>query len=107
MKQWFIYPPGFDPPRSMDADYSPMLPVSRWMTDVYPRLQAYPKPPLDIAREENSTSAEANGGGFRPLECRQMAGDVLFLPSRWTHMTINVGETIAIGGQETLYDDAR
>jgi hypothetical protein len=46
-------------------------------------------------------------GGYRPLECRQFAGDVLFLPSRWTHLTVNIGETIAIGGQETLYDDAR
>jgi hypothetical protein len=108
IKQWFIYPPGFDPPHSIDADYSPMLPVSRWINDVYPRLQPYPKPPFAAAANDTNSTAPAEAeGGFRPLECRQLAGDVLFLPSRWTHMTINIGETIAIGGQEALYDDAR
>ena len=109
IKQWFIYPPGFDPPQSIDGNFSPMLPVSRWMEEVYPQLLNYPKPPLNsfISDSQCAPVTEYPIYGFRPLECRQHPGDVLFLPSRWSHMTINIGETIAIGGQESLLDDIR
>ncbi len=45
--------------------------------------------------------------GHRPLECVQQAGDILFIPSMWSHLTINIGETIAIGGQEALQNEER
>lgn len=80
-----------------------MLPVSQWMEKIYPQLLKYPKAPISASTVAN----EEPGEGYRPLECRQYPGDVLFLPSRWSHMTLNLGETIAIGGQETLLDDDR
>jgi hypothetical protein len=101
IKQWFVYPPGFDPPRQIDASYSPMLPVSKWVSEIYPQLQQYPKASLSLE------AAGPSGDGYRPLECRQYPGEVLFLPSRWAHLTVNIGETIAIGGQESLVDQER
>ncbi|KAJ1397737.1 hypothetical protein B484DRAFT_458639 [Ochromonadaceae sp. CCMP2298] len=99
-KQWFVYPPGYDAPFEVDSTVNLLYPISDWVRDVYPRLLSYPKPPLD-------SKDPPTGGGYRPLECEQVAGDVFFLPSRWVHQTVNKGETIAIGGQETIYDNDR
>ena len=38
-------------------------------------------------------------GGYRPFQCVQEAGDVLYLPEGWVHQTVNVGEAIGIGAQ--------
>lgn len=119
IKQWFVYPPGFDPPPSIDQSFNPMFPVSKWVNEVYPRLASFPKPPRtlfptndDISKSDESVVSNdilQNGpeNGFQPFECRQLPGDVMFLPRRWSHMTFNIGETIAIGGQETLYNEDR
>lgn len=45
--------------------------------------------------------------GYRPIECIQEAGDIMYLPSMWTHTTLNIGDTIAIGGQQSLVDHER
>lgn len=105
IKQWFLYPPGYDPPQSIDAAYSPMQPVSKWVQDIYPQLRRYPAPPLHPPDTLPDTAVSVEG--YRPLECRQYPGEVLFIPSRWTHLTLNIGETIAIGGQESLVDEER
>jgi hypothetical protein len=44
---------------------------------------------------------------YQPLSCLQEAGDIIYLPSQWIHLTMNIGETIAIGGQELLRDEER
>lgn len=31
----------------------------------------------------------------------------MFIPSQWLHMTLNVGETIAVGAQELLGNEER
>ena len=51
----------------------------------------------------------SSGGvaGYRPLECIQRAGDVLYLPASWSHLTMNIGEAIGIGGQTALPADKR
>lgn len=110
IKQWFVYPPGYDPPQSVDSAFNPMFPVSKWAQDVYPNLAGFPKPPRSFFPGENDATEpgpETSEEGYRPFECRQHAGDVLFLPRRWSHLTLNLGETIAIGGQETLYNEDR
>jgi hypothetical protein len=118
----------------MDEAFNPMYPVSQWLMEQYPQLQAYPKPPLEpVAPTPTGTSLPAgatgtaaaeqapilgatqdpqqqqqySSPGHRPLECAQLPGDVLFIPSRWAHMTINAGDTIAFGGQATLFDEER
>lgn len=112
IKQWFVYPPGYDPPQSVDRDFNPMFPVSKWVRDVYPQLDGFPKPPKTFFPEASDASSVIDlpafvEKGHRPFECRQQAGDVMFLPRRWSHLTLNLGETIAIGGQETLHNEDR
>jgi quercetin dioxygenase-like cupin family protein len=34
-----------------------------------------------------------------PLECVQRAGEVIYLPAGWKHLTVNVGEAIGVGSQ--------
>lgn len=94
-KRWFVYPPGYGAPSDLEAASNPLYPVWTWFQSVYPRMAGLTKPPL-------RGGAEDGGTGYRPLECVQQAGDVVFLPARWSHLTINIGETIAIGGQASL-----
>lgn len=32
----------------------------------------------------------------QPLECVQSAGDVLYVPARWSHATVNIDECIGL-----------
>jgi hypothetical protein len=108
-KRWFVYPPGYGPPPEIDALANPFLPSSRWVEDIYPLLLSYPKPPLYSYQLQNEKHRDDHNltTGYRPLECVQRPGEVLFVPDRWAHMTLNLGETVAIGGQELLRDDVR
>ena len=90
--------------------------VLHWVDRVLPYLRIYPKPPLlssvpgiDSMATVNQHGEASNSvvEGYRPLECQQHPGDIMYLPARWTHLTINIGETIAIGGQEALHDNIR
>ncbi len=111
-KRWFVYPPGYGPPPELDDLLNPLLPVSAWLSEVYPLLQQYPKPPMYAhqskeAEEDRMKSGAAAPVGYRPLECLQRPGEVVAMPDRWAHMTVNVGETVAIGGQELLTEKNR
>ena len=118
-KKWFLYPPGYDAPSEVDAQFNPMFPVSEWLGSVYERIQWAPKPPavqlqfsehlggytpVEMSRGEGASPPVDGSRGYRPLECVQEPGDVLYLPTRWSHLTMNIGETIAIGGQQVLHD---
>lgn len=82
-KHWFLYPPGTGPVASPqdERDLSappPGLASSRhWAQTVYPTLSEQDK----------------------PIECTQQAGELLFVPRGWSHATLNIGESIAVGGQ--------
>lgn len=106
-KRWFVYPPGISPPRELERQFNPLQSVWDWYNSIYPSLTTYPKPSMNT---QYSQSAEEVG--YRPLECIQDTGDIVFLPVGWSHLTINIGETIGIGGQAALpaverYDFAR
>ena len=67
---------------------------------------------LPVAQvRRTSTSTTSSGGaavpGYRPLECMQRPGDLLYLPASWSHLTLNIGEAIGIGGQTALPADKR
>jgi hypothetical protein len=66
-KRWWLYPPA-------DAFYS-SLPANELLAEL-------------SDRDGNS--------GSRPLECEQRAGDVLFLPDKWGHATLNVQTSIGL-----------
>ena len=34
--------------------------------------------------------------GYRPLECVQRAGDIMYVPSGWNHLTMNIGTCLLV-----------
>lgn len=104
-KYWFLYPPGYGPPREADLVFNALNSSFDWYSKVHSLALAFAE---DIAPlEPNIESGRSSSKGYRPLECLQQAGDVMFLPSMWSHMTLNVGQTIAIGGQQYLTEQER
>jgi hypothetical protein len=120
-KKWFLYPPGFDVPADMGRTCNALCTVSRWVSDFYPRLQLLPDLMEWVGASSTSSSSslstiaeletrfeqvyalhDLNGQHFRPLECFQEAGDLMYLPDSWLHLTFNVGETVGYGGQASL-----
>eukprot|EP01038_Epipyxis_sp_PR26KG_P012367 gene12367-16590_t len=118
MKWWLVYPPQFSIPQEIQSKYNPMLPMRLWIKSIYPLLSKYPHLPENTYRDlkyykeekwhnihknnENKIINDTSYVEYRPLEILQMPGDVLYLPDGWHHMTINIGETIAIGGQSSF-----
>ncbi|CAN0565668.1 unnamed protein product, partial [Ectocarpus sp. 12 AP-2014] len=37
----------------------------------------------------------------------QNAGDLIYVPANWRHMTLNIGESIGVGGQAVYSGEAR
>jgi hypothetical protein len=103
-KRWFLYPPGYGPPESVNKAFNPIRPVFDWLSEVYPTLQSLKKPPsrfVDV-NATDKTAHDTSSTGHRPFECVQRENDLLFLPNGWSHQTLNIGETIALGGQSAL-----
>lgn len=111
IKHWFVYPIGYSLPAEYYTNPShakDFMIVDQWLLNVFPLLQQLPKPPINGQIVYEFDPYHNNHSfGFQPLECTQQAGDTLYLPSLWSHLTINQGETIAIGGQQALYDEER
>ena len=101
-KQWYVYPPGYGAPPTVDVSLNPLLPVIEWFKTILPVLKQLPKPPLRGANDAQKVTPEDQLRGYQPLQCVQESGDLVFLPARWSHLTLNIGETIAIGGQASL-----
>ena len=89
MKRWFIYPPGASPPASIERTYNPLYPVLDWFTSTYPLLKGLNQPPVN---GDIPVPQEAGHKGYRPLECVQMPGDIMYVPASWAHSTINIGK---------------
>lgn len=80
-KRWALYPPGYAPPGTRvalddDGEIEDIeTPTSlQWYLDVYPEL-TYEQ---------------------RPLEFVQKPGDIVFIPSGWYHMVLNLEDTISV-----------
>jgi hypothetical protein len=76
-----------------------MRSVSSWISDIMSRLQVLPKPLLEPEYYKRVSGLPSGEVGHQPFVCVQRRGEVMYLPRGWTHMTYNLGETIAIGGQ--------
>jgi hypothetical protein len=79
--RWALYPPGRVPPAvivHVDEDDGSVNfdgPTSlQWWLDVYPTL-----------RQEE-----------KPLECTQLPGETIFVPSGWWHCVLNIDPSIAV-----------
>jgi hypothetical protein len=84
-KRWFLYPPGKGLTNMARVGHHPLLSVWHWFKHVLPHLK----------------------GEERPLQCSQRAGEVMYLPPGWKHLTLNIGETVGVGGQAIYGADQR
>ncbi|KAJ0988627.1 hypothetical protein J5N97_006983 [Dioscorea zingiberensis] len=80
-KRWALYPPGRVPAGVIvhvsdeDGDVSIDSPSSlQWWLDVYPLLADHDK----------------------PIECTQLPGETIFVPSGWWHCVLNLETTVAV-----------
>jgi hypothetical protein len=98
MKRWFIYPPGASPPPLVERTHNPLRTILNWYLEIYPKLTNLDYPPIhgNLPVEQG-----IDFEGYRPLECVQRAGDIMFVPAGWTHGTMNIGDTVGIGGQSS------
>ena len=87
MKRWFIYPPGASQPLSIERTSNPLRTVYDWFLEIYPRLQTLDQPPINGEIPVTQDPDE----GYRPLECLQRPGDIMYVPSGWSHSTLNIG----------------
>jgi len=76
-KRWAMYPPTIHPPGvgPDDDDYYNAPTALKWWLKVYP-LIIHPE--------------------MKPLECHQLTGETIFIPSGWWHTVYNTEETMAI-----------
>ena len=117
-KRWFLYPPGYSPliPTPPYSTFNPLRRVVDWMEEIYPRMTDFSKP-SSTHLSYDSMEAEVDGVNsglhslnlentpsdtkyYKPFECIQYEGEIMYVPAGWQHMTMNIGETIAVGGQE-------
>uniref|UniRef100_A0A8R7QEH6 JmjC domain-containing protein n=1 Tax=Triticum urartu TaxID=4572 RepID=A0A8R7QEH6_TRIUA len=80
-KRWALYPPGRVPGgvtvhvSDEDGDVDIETPASlQWWLDIYPHLAEHEK----------------------PLECTQLPGETIFVPSGWWHCVLNLETTVAV-----------
>lgn len=80
-KRWALYPPGRVPGgvtvhvSDEDGDVDIETPTSlQWWLDIYPHLAEHEK----------------------PLECTQLPGQTIFVPSGWWHCVLNLETTVAV-----------
>ncbi len=133
-KKWFLYPPGFNVPDSVGQGCHALCTVSHWLKHFYPKLLHLPHV-YDVSNTAKKNIADGNAftinnyvdvfreiyeykhpswtvhsdeeESFKPLECIQEAGDLVYLPDQWLHLTFNIGETIGFGGQSALMAQQR
>ena len=48
---------------------------------------------------DSAVRMAANHSQPQPMDCLQQAGEMLYLPAGWAHATVNLGDTVGIGGQ--------
>lgn len=70
-KDWFLYPPGHGPPPELQKEWNPFESSKSWVK----RLEAF-----TVTGIEQSASL---------LRCTQRPGEVVYVPSGWSHATFN------------------
>jgi len=95
LKMWYIYPPGTGPPLAVLNSSSPLTSVAEWVSTVLPTLR-------DLPFASTSGDSGNSDKGYRPIECLQRPGDIMYVPSGWSHQTINVGEALGVGAQRVF-----
>jgi hypothetical protein len=87
-KTWHMYSPGTFIPLDLQQKWNPLLSVSQWIEINYhiPVNASY-------AAINNSETHNVVSASVYPsqMEGTQHSGDILYVPSGWSHMTMNQG----------------
>lgn len=127
-KRWLLYEPSGEAPLKVRAQTTfpqPLMGAYAWLRDVYPLVRAAVAEDVAAAAALAASASAAapasasaaaaftapgarpplrdGSSGGLPLECVQKPGEVLYLPSGWKHLTVNVGEAIGVGGQVCVF----
>ena len=103
-KRWYLAPWEHEPPS--DPDESTL----QWLSNTYPTmdvdgLMTTPASPASsesftkMKKKESAVSASSSTSLKRPevyqfYECTLREGEMLYIPGRWHHSTLNLGETV-------------
>ncbi|PAA54598.1 hypothetical protein BOX15_Mlig004490g1 [Macrostomum lignano] len=87
-KRWFLYPGDRAPPGGVHHAFEP----ADWLARV--RV-----PMLTNAQQKVAALIDGSAAAVEPLECVQVAGEILYIPEGFYHATINLEPTLAIGIQ--------
>ena len=107
-KRWFLYPPN----REGMPPFDPNMSSLQWVATTYQKLlqdgqtfdtssffeSYFPGPSHALlSGGKNVPVASHNSTHTRlPLECTLEPGIILWIPDRWWHSTLNIGETVFI-----------
>jgi len=91
-KRWFLTPP-------QHATFS-NIPAREWLEHVYPKAAVAQQAGGGRSEGAAAEDDEAVDALIRSppllLECTQRAGDVILVPDKWGHATVNVRESIGV-----------
>ena len=95
-KRWLLFEPGAFP-----AD-DPLFPNR--MLDAEQLMRHWPSARGNSSDDDDDDGDDRGRGGSstgvaRPMDCVQQAGEIMYLPAGWAHSTLNLGETVGVGGQ--------
>lgn len=112
LKRWFVYPPGINPPSLVQQRSNPLLSVWDWFTTVYPLFSSlkaeYAPFPGEVGNAGSTSKSQSQkSSGYRPLECIQRPGDIIYIPAGWLHQTLNIGESVGVGSQSLFKSSDR
>jgi len=80
-----------------------------WLAVVFGAKRWAVWPPNDFPQDVHNMSGLQNSSTYfrlhhKPrrgmLECVQRPGEAVYMPAFWTHATMNLGEVVAVGGQD-------
>ena len=122
-KRWFFYPPALGPV----GGFEPGFTSYEWYRHIYRHLkikmvddtftdQASVKRRSSVFSRNNGSKIlnanstisdilstdsdhEADGVLFKPLECMQTEGQIMYVPEFWWHQVLNLGHTVSIAMQ--------
>ena len=91
LKRWFLKPPRFDFSKIKEADKLMKLTSVEW----YLLPKSTPGSYQDLKTSAGRVDGQAEGSNGM-MECVQVPGETLYIPPKWWHVTLNLGQSISV-----------